>query len=715
VDRTPPLLDTAAREQLIAGLTSASDGGYLEWLVTFLREVTGVAFAFVGELIGEDEDRVRTIALATPEGLADNFEYDLLYTPCATVIIAESAACVYPCEVAPQFPKDLLLVDMGIEAYLGVALYGGSGRRVGLIVLLDTKPFAAEMVDPAQALLFAFQARTTEVIIARRTLRDLRNFEAQLDSIGVGDVPGEVARVTTGALAQALGVRLAFVARFVDAERTRLRSLAVHVDGQRAPPFEFELAGSPCELLGEDRLVVVSEGASERFPAAAFLREHQAQAFLARALDDVSGVPLGVFGVVHDRPLDRPTADHPVFKLVAQRVAFELQRLDAVEQRRAAERRLLESQRIESLGLLAGGVAHDFNNLLVGVLGNAELALASLAPDSPARAHLEDIVDSADQAARLCNQMLAYAGRTALEAARIELGPLVEDAAGLLRVSIPKHCELRLRLAAEPIWIEGDSTQLTQILMNLITNAADAIGERPGFINIHTSVRAFADDELAEYLGHPGLASGEYASLRVDDSGCGMSEEVRARVFDPFFTTKPSGHGLGLAAMLGIIARHRGGVRVQSELGRGTSFQLCFPIATGEREQVVDAKAVAPAASGRARVLLVDDEERVRRVVTAMLETAGHEVLLAGDGVEALELFAAQREPIAVVLLDLSMPRLGGVETLRRLRERDPMVKVILSSGLDELDELGDGPQPDAIVHKPYRMQTLLTAIAELI
>jgi two-component system, cell cycle sensor histidine kinase and response regulator CckA len=709
-----PLLDAVPRERLIAGLTCESDDEYLRWLVQILREVAGVGFAFVGELVGEDEDRVQTVALATPDGPGENFAYDLADTPCATVI-GSTYACLFPCQVAPQFPKDLLLVEMGIESYVGVALLGASGRVNGLMVLLDTQPVADERQAPLEALLHAFRARTEAVLAHRRAQRDLEAFEAQLGSIGSDDPALEFTRATT----QALRVKLAFVARFVDRERTRLRTLAVSVGGKRGQDFEFALAGSPCEATDEHGTIIVAERASTGFPAAEFLRAYEAEGFLGRALRDPHGVPLGYFGIVHDRPLHRSSAEHPVFKLITERVAFALERLEAVDQRRAAERKLLESQRIESLGILAGGVAHDFSNLLVGVLGNADLALASLdagAPDRAhqARPHVEGIVEAAKQASRLCAQMLAYAGKAQLETTRFEVGGLIEQVTSLLRASIPKNCKIDLRLAGAPIWIEGDSTQITQILMNLVTNAADAIGEAQGTITVSAGVRECGAAELVDFVGGTSLEPGTYACVRVEDDGCGMSEETRARVFDPFFTTKPRGHGLGLAAMLGIVARHRGGVRVQSELGRGSCFGLCLPIVAPESVEQREPGSEA-SSTGTARVLVVDDEPVVRRVVGAMLTSVGHEVLFAGDGLEALELFGAQAGRIDVVLLDLDLPKLDGVETMTRMRAIDPRVKIVLSSGRTDVDGLDGAAKPDRVIPKPYRMQTLLDELAALL
>jgi signal transduction histidine kinase len=224
-------------------------------------------------------------------------------------------------------------------------------------------------------------------------------------------------------------------------------------------------------------------------------------------------------------------------------------------------------------------VAHDFNNLLVGVLGNADLALVQLPADSPARSFLSSIVHSAEQAGRMCQQLLAYAGRGETEISRFELGPLVEDLAGMLRGSLPNSCELVLALEPTPIWIEGDRTQIMQVLMNLVTNAADAIGDEPGTITVRTVTTDIAAGALSELrrARESELTPGPYACVHVEDTGSGMDADTLERIFEPFFTTKTEGHGLGLSAMLGIAERHGGGVRVSSELGRGSTFTMCLP------------------------------------------------------------------------------------------------------------------------------------------
>ena len=694
------------------GLTASTDDEYLRWLVAFLQRELEVSFAFVGELWGEDWDRVRTLAVAGAEGPVDNFDYDLRDTPCANVVGSESA-CVYPRGVAPQFPDDPLLVDMKVEGYAGLGLFAPSGRPLGLTVLLDTEGISDEVSARAEQLLSAFQGRTQTVLMHRRTLRELKLFESQLDPTDHEDVLAHLAR----AIAQSLHLRGGFVAEYTDKTRTCLRTLALYLDEVFEPELEWEAAAGAWardESVGD---AIHLRDARARFPDDPFLARTGANTLLMRALRDSKGEPLGYYGAVHDRAVHEHGSDQTLFKLLADRASFELQRRKAEEARRAAERTSLERQRIESLGLLAGGIAHDFNNLLAGMLGCADLALNILDEDNPSRSHIESVVSSAGQAAALCHQMLAYAGRAQSDRTRFNLCRLIEDVTQLVRPSLPTHAQLQLELSPSPIWVEGDRTQLMQVLMNLISNAGEALGDAQGTITVRAELIDAGRNELdgAVPRHKARLEPGAYARVEVRDTGVGMDEETRARIFEPFFTTKTDGHGLGLAAMLGIVQRHRGGVYVRSELGRGSLFTVLLPAAEAESEAQAqtNAKDEAPDESSRTCVLVVDDDPKIRKIVATMLESAGHEVLLAADGGAALERYEQEHARISCVLLDLSMPGLDGRETLARLRELDPAVKVILTSGYSGLDEASE-LEVDARINKPFRMKQLLRTIAEL-
>ncbi len=388
----------------------------------------------------------------------------------------------------------------------------------------------------------------------------------------------------------------------------------------------------------------------------------------------------------------------------------------AEKERLALETKILQAQKLESLGVLAGGIAHDFNNLLVGILGNAGLADSSLAPESPAREFLEDIELAATRAADLAKQMLAYSGRGKFAVQPLRLPALIEEMAHLLETSISKKVRLRLDFAPDVPFIEADPTQIRQIVMNLIVNASDAIGDRVGTIAVRTGRMECDRTYLDESSLAAELPEGSYAYFEVTDDGCGMDAETRQRIFDPFFTTKFTGRGLGLAAVLGIVRGHRGAIRVYSEPGRGTTFKVLLPAAEDWEEELAP-RPVSGHESGLAGrcVLLVDDEEIVRKVARKMLERLGMEVVVARDGNEAVQRFAEDPERFDLVLLDLTMPNLDGEETFRELRRLRSDLRVVLTSGYSEPDLASRfaGKGLAGFVQKPFRSQDVRQALVK--
>jgi two-component system cell cycle sensor histidine kinase/response regulator CckA len=704
----------ASPTSLLHGLLAGDDANELGCIVEQLQSITGVALAFVGELCGEDWDRVRTVELRSPSGREENCEYDLRDTPCATVV--GQTACVYPGKVRELFPKDEFLVKKGVDSYAGVPLFDPGGRPLGLVALLDKQPWSEEQVRETMSLMFAFRPRIEAVLISRRARRDLQMLSERLE--GGSDQLGCLVRT----FAHAMNVRCAFVAQATDETARRMRTVATAVDGKLRDPVEYELAGtrvSEVEAAGE---ILIRGGLDEAWPQARSIASFPPHACLVLRLSGPDGRMIGQLGLIHDRLLNRRIGEQPVTRAFRQQIAFELHRHMSESERLATERRLLELQRTEGLGILAGGIAHDFNNLLVGVLGNADLALVNfpLGCDDDTRECLIDIRDAATAAMQLCRQMLAYAGRTAVESQRFDVAAQVVDLARLLASSIPHTIELVVEPSESCCWIDGDVVQIRQVLMNLITNASDAIFSRdpncPGKITVSVASMCTDEDERP-ITGVTGtLAPGNYVCLSVCDTGCGMDEATRTRIFDPFFTTKPRGHGLGLAAMLGVVRAHGGTLTVESEPGVGSCFTLYLPAADAGANESRATPEPAPSPARSVRVLVVDDEPRVRKVAQRMLERANYQVVTANDGLEALEIFQRQGEAIDCVVLDLGMPRLGGIETMQRLRALDPELPVILSSGYSQihaLDVLADD-RHCLVVHKPYDIAQLTGAVAEL-
>jgi len=393
------------------------------------------------------------------------------------------------------------------------------------------------------------------------------------------------------------------------------------------------------------------------------------------------------------------------------------ERQQAEQERGKLEAHLREVQKLESLGVLAGGIAHDFNNLLMAILGNADLTLLSLSPVSPARPNVEEIVRASQRAAELCRQMLAYSGKGRFIVGPYDLSEIVREMSQMLEVSISKKATLRYFFGQDLPLVNVDSTQIRQIIMNLITNASESLGDRSGFISVSTGFLNCDRTYLSESYLDDKLPEGKYVYLEVSDTGCGMDAETRSRIFDPFFTTKFTGRGLGLAAVLGIVRGHKGALKVYSEPGKGTTFKILLPTlewSPNDREPVLEPSAPLPDSG---TVLLVDDDPLVREVGEKMLVKLGFQVLTAADGREGLEVFRTHKEAIDCVLLDLTMPKMDGEEAFQELSRLKSDVKVILSSGYNEQNVIQQfaGNGPAGFIQKPYTLTTLREALSRVL
>jgi PAS domain S-box-containing protein len=392
-----------------------------------------------------------------------------------------------------------------------------------------------------------------------------------------------------------------------------------------------------------------------------------------------------------------------------------------------AQRRLAaqmqHAQKLESLGFLAGAIAHDFNNHLTTILGNVDLANADRAATLPCQANLTEIEQAAKQAAELCRQLLAYAGKGRFVVQKMDLGELVQEMVYMLEVSVSRKAVMRYNLAPDLPPVDADAAQMRQMLLNLVVNAAESIGERTGEIAISTGVQHCDRTCLGDCLLGDTREPGVYVFLEVADSGAGMDPATLDRIFEPFFSTKFAGRGLGLAAVLGIVRGHGGAIRVTSEPNRGTTFRVLLPAATSAAATPPEPVATeeAPAAwRGTGTVLVVDDEESVRSMSRQMLERMGFRVLLASDGREAVQVFREVETAgtrIACVLLDLTMPQMDGEEAFRELRRLRQDATVVLMSGYSEqaLAERFSGMGLSGFVQKPFRMAALQRKMADLL
>ncbi len=472
-------------------------------------------------------------------------------------------------------------------------------------------------------------------------------------------------------------------------------------------------SGCCAAAVFEERQIIVEDTEQEAAWEATrpLAREHGIRASWSTPLRSRAGIVLGALSICIDEPSGPTEHEHRLIQTAVHLAGI------AIERRRQADA-LRRTQKLESLGLMAGAISHDFNNLLVAMLGQSALALAKAPPLDPSRAHIEQAVGAAERAANLTNQLLAYSGRGHFEFRLFDMNQAIQESLEMLDVAIPKSVRIQTDLSAALPLIEADTGQMQQVFMNLVMNAADAIGCDAGHVTIRTRAKELAPDDAryGQYTSEP-LAGGRYVALEVQDDGGGMEPASLSRIFDPFFTTKSEGHGLGLAAVLGIVRGHRGGLSVVSEPGSGTAFSLVFPASDADTLPSPAEVYASQDSTASGTVLVIDDEETVRDAVDDFLGFSGMRVLKADGGLDGLELYAKHGAEIDVVLLDLSMPGMSGEETLRRLREIDPGVRVLLSSGFDESEVTRrfSGTSLAGFIQKPYMPRDLVETVRGLL
>ncbi len=380
------------------------------------------------------------------------------------------------------------------------------------------------------------------------------------------------------------------------------------------------------------------------------------------------------------------------------------------------EEQLRQAAKLEALGVLAGGIAHDFNNVLSTVLANAEFGRGLLSKESEVQGFLNNIVEASKRAGQLCQQMLSYAGRGSLSSSIIEIGTLIPELSNLLQAALSKKITLEYALLDHPVYVDGDENQLLQVIMNLVTNAAEAIGENDGRIVVSTELAHYDEKELHQLDPQAELSPGEYLRLRVSDTGEGMCSKTMTRIFDPFFTTKLPGRGLGLSAVRGIISRHGGAIQLVSEVAKGTTFTVILP--TVEHVPCVEDVATSSVPDiGPKRILVTDDESDLRYILSRILKREGYEVLEAADGQEALDIFAKHGDTIDCVLLDFSMPKLSGEEVQQSIRKVRKDLPIVMMSGFSE-EEVIERFRESGIsgcLQKPVSAEMLLEAIRSAI
>ncbi|MGV7227887.1 MAG: ATP-binding response regulator [Nitrospirales bacterium] len=395
------------------------------------------------------------------------------------------------------------------------------------------------------------------------------------------------------------------------------------------------------------------------------------------------------------------------------------ERRKAEEERQRHETERQYAQKLESLGVLAGGIAHDFNNLLMAIVARAGLALRALPPDSPARNHLKIIEKSGLRGGELANQMLTFAGETQLVFQPINLQQFLKDSQSFLRSTVSRRITLTLNLGTDLPPIYGDRSQLRQLLMNVVTNAAEAIGDQDGTISINTSTLDTSTQDFSQYHIMGDLPWGPCVSLNIQDTGNGMKPELIPKIFDPFFTTKFPGRGLGLATLLGLVRGHGAAIAVRSQVGQGTEFFFIFPSnkkPSAQRSPSVTLPMKPLINSSPTKILIVDDEEEVRTACSLILNEIGFDALVAQDGKAGSRIFEQYQDEIALVFLDLTMPHLDGGQLAKVIKGLNPHVPILVSSGYAEEEAMKHFTQStiSAFIQKPFQVEVLIAKIQEL-
>ena len=552
----------------------------------------------------------------------------------------------------------------------------------------------------------------TQASPGQRSAEEILRIVAEGTAKAIGE---DFFRALTVELPKVLGIRYCLITRRLAPKSSRLTTLAFWTGDSFLENFEYDLAGTPCQQVIAGEACFYPRGIRTIFPEDPDLEELGAESYAAVPFQNSTGEIIGHLAMLDVVELEEDSLDLSILKIFASRAAAEIERMEMEATLLETERTLRQAQKIESLGALAGGIAHDFNNLLVGIQGNAEIALSKLDAEqlgaASAREDVENILKSASRASALSRQMLAYAGKDRLDASESDLTHVIKGQRDLLLACVDKKCILNLDLKEDLPPIEVNAPELQQLLMNLVTNASEALNGNTGTISVSTRKRQLNKDFLAGTTHDDDLGDGLYVMLEVGDTGHGMPREIRERIFDPFFTTRASGRGLGLVTVLGIVRGHRGAIVVDSEVGGGTKVRIYFPVVDQEASAPVESAPATIDGVGRT-VLVVDDDPGVRAVARKMLESCRFQVETVSDGIAAINTLRRQ-QGIAAVLLDMTMPHLNGAQTVRELHRLKPELPVVFTSGYSEQEvrrRLGGGPL--IFLQKPFFSEQLQGALA---
>ncbi|WP_321474709.1 PAS domain S-box protein [uncultured Paludibaculum sp.] len=667
--------DRKKTEEVLAFLARSSGGlleeGFFRSLARFLGQTLDMDFICIDRLAG-DQLTAQTVAVWCDGAFEDNVTYSLQDTPCGDV--PGKAVCCFPSGVRALFPEDQVLRELKAEGYLGVTLWSHDGQPAGLIAAISRRPLVNRPLLETVLRMVAVRAGAElDRLEAERALRQqeerYRRVSAVMSDIAYSCVESKAGLYeldwVEGAVERLLG-------RSVE-EIIGLKCWGTLVVPEDQPAFRRTVTGCALNTSGSTQLRLRHKDGSIRWVSVS-----------VRCMERA--------GQPHTRELFGGITD--------------------ITEQKQAEERLIQAQKMESVGRLAGGVAHDFNNLLTVINGYSEFLMNGCELDERARGYIVQIHKSGARAAALTQQMLAFSRKQLLQPQVLEFDQLFEDLSPMLVRLVGEDVQMEFHLNSQSATVHADPHQVGQVVMNLVVNARDAM-PRGGLLRISTARAEWTPEDVRlRQCGRPG----PYVVLQVTDSGVGMDDETRRRAFEPFFTTKKTGEGtgLGLPMVQGIVAQSNGFVEVQSEPGKGATFSVFLPIVEMPRTNVSDEVTVR-VPGGSELILVVEDQKEVRTYVVNVLRSCGYRVLESGNGMEALRLLDTGTEKPDLLLADVVMPVLGGPELARQVHERQPQMKVLFMSGYTDHDAVREGAGGPAVhlIQKPFSPSQLALRIRE--
>jgi signal transduction histidine kinase/ActR/RegA family two-component response regulator len=648
---------------------SGSQGDFFARLVEYIGRALGVDYVLIGRR--KDDQTVQTTGLYARGRIVPDMEYSTRGAPCQNVI--GKILCHHSDHLQEMFPEDSLVAEMGAQSYLAIPLTDSSGKPLGLMAVLDTKP-----MPDAQLVTAFLQIAAVRVAgeIERRAKVDELHWKTALMEAQMEAAPDGILMIDNQ------GRRILQNQRMND-----LLKIPPHISGDEDDRVQFSFVASRAKDPAKMKDKV------------AYLDAHPEE--ISR--DELEFVD----GTIVDR-YSSPVRD----KL--GRSCGRIWTFRDITQARQLEMQLRQSQKMEGIGQLAGGVAHDFNNILAAMLMQTDLmGMVEQLPGEVVEG-LQQIRADANRAADLTRQLLLFSRRQVMQASVFDLNELVTSLAKMLQRIIGEDIRLQLHLHAAPLWMRADAGMIDQIIMNLAVNARDAMSTG-GRLEIETAQKHVTGELAGLY---PDAAPGDYACLSVSDTGGGIPLDILPRIFEPFFTTKAPGKGtgLGLATVFGIVKQHHGWIKVDNRHGLGVTFQIFLPTSSEGSTQASKVEARAKSIGGKETILLVEDEPAVRRLISSLLERHGYQVVAASNGVEAVDLWLAQSRKVALLLTDLVMPGgMTGHELARQLQSRQSNLKIVFMSGYSpEIAgrefELRQG---ENFVQKPFAADRLLETIRQ--